>query len=376
MYRRKVVMGYSVKAVKSKHRNWRLLVERNVETGAKRVRKYDSIPEDKLGLHGFHSEMTLEDARRKASTLNRLKEEQRHVERKVKITEEMAAKELRDSLIMSDEVAFRAWCLKEHRINLDEGKLGAHWRAAKAVLRDLAVLPPDYYDARRRIYHWFLDKTLSVEYLKKVLRFVNLYGRYYGKTYKAYFEDVPYPTGKDREDINDAWHEDPDNRSKAALPLTPGALKSAHSKLLPEHYRWLYLSLWLGLRPNEVDGLKDPKRFKTSQEGKTTILHVYQSKLKGIARDKRWKLIPLLEDEQKVIPAILEEEFRRPLVKTISAHFGPGHNTYSGRKGFETLMRDRGHPFDYVSSWLGHQSLDRTWKSYTDRTRARYDRTE
>lgn len=367
-------MGYSVKSVKSKRRTWRLLIEKNAFVEARRVRKYDSVPEDKLGLHGFHPGMTIEQARLKAAALNSVKEERRHTERKVKITEEMAVKELREALVVQDEADFRVWCRNEHRVDLSVGKLSAHWRAAKRLLRDMAILPPEYYDSRRRIYFWFSDQTLSVEYLKKVLRFVNLYGDYYGKTYKVYFKAVPYPTGKDREDVNDAWHSDSDNKSKAALPLTPQALEGAKEKLKPEHYNWVYLSLWLGLRPSEVDSLKFAKNFKVTREKDTDILHVYQSKLRTISRDKRWKLIPLVEREQKSIPEMLKEEFKRPLVKTLTAHFGEGHNTYSGRKGFEALMHDRGHPFDYVSSWLGHQSLDRTWKSYTDRTRARFNR--
>lgn len=362
-------MGYAVKKARGKNRTWKLLFE----TRKDGLRRAPAIPTDKLGLHGFHSGMSIEEARDKASKLNADAEKKRHAGRKVAITEQMAEAELREALTVPDEAVFKEWCDREHRIELKGTKLAHHWTAAKRVIKSLSVLPPDYYDSRRRIYRHFADNALSVEYLKKVLRFVNLYGKFYARTFRVFFEEVPYPTGRDREEINDAFF-DSGKRSKAALPLTPEALDSSESSLNPEHYRWLYLSLWLGLRPNEVDALKDPKRLTISRENNTVILHVYQSKLKGIARDKRWKLIPLIEPEQKAIPVMLKEGFKRPLVKTIAGHFGVGHNTYSGRKGFEKLMGERGHQFDYVSSWLGHQSLDRTWKSYTDRTRARFNR--
>lgn len=367
-------MGYAVKPAKSRHRSWKLLFETRKKINGKMERRAPAIPTEKLGLHGFHTGMSIDEARDKASKLNADAELKRHAERKVTITEQMAEAALRDALTVPDEDAFKTWCNTEHRIELVGTKLAHHWTAAKRVIKSLGVLPPDYFESRRKIYRYFADEELSVEYLKKVLRFVNLYGKYYARTYRLYFEDVPYPSGRDREEINDAFF-DSGKRSKAALPLTPELLAGAASGMAPEHYRWLYLSFWLGLRPLEVDALKDPQRFKVTRDKNVTVLHVYQSKLKGIARDKRWKLIPLVEPEQKAIPVILKEEFKRPLVKTIAHWFGIGHNTYSGRKGFESVMRERGWAFDAVSAWLGHQSLDRTWKSYTDRSRVRLNRT-
>jgi hypothetical protein len=37
---------------------------------------------------------------------------------------------------------------------------------------------------------------------------------------------------------------------------------------------------------------------------------------------------------------------------------------YGGRKGFTDLMLSKGNTIENISIWMGHSTLDRTWRSY------------
>lgn len=370
-------MGYVVKKANGKKRPFKLQFETSNHSTGKRVKKSPSIPFEEWGTHGFRPTMTIEEARTRAHQLNADSEEKRHSLRKVAIGERIE-KENRDlALSISDERDFIAWCEDEHRIEFKgENKLESHWQCAKRVIAKLGLKPADYYPRRRKIYRWFEDEKLSLDYLKKVLRFVNLYGDFIAHTYSTYFKAVPYPKGQDRQDIANAYRKS-GKPSKEARPLTHELLTASEPEWKPEQYRWLYLSLWLGLRPEEVDNLKNPDLHKWEKDSEgTLVLIVYQTKLERTVEEKnRWKRIPLIYPEQAIIPDLMKLDLERPLVKTMRRIFkGKSYGTYSGRKGFEALLVDRGQSFQYVSAMLGHQKTDITYQKYMDRTKARYDK--
>ena len=132
--------------------------------------------------------------------------------------------------------------------------------------------------------------------------------------------------------------------------------------------KWIYLSVWLGLRPKEVDQLlrEAMSRIETLPCG-TQAVWVYQTKLTSIPHDRRWKPIPLIFKEQKCIARLItKREFERPLGKTIKRYFGERTTLYGGRKGFTDLMLGRGQRLEDISQWLGHRSIERTWRNYKD----------
>jgi tyrosyl-tRNA synthetase len=118
----------------------------------------------------------------------------------------------------------------------------------------------------------------------------------------------------------------------------------------------------------EVDNLKlgDRAWYLAQQEGHT-VFACYQWKLVSVPREKRWKFIPVLFAEQeRAIEIIRSGNFKRPLPKFIKKHLAKNANTYGGRKGFESLMRSKGRTFTEAQAWLGHASIETTWKSYRD----------
>jgi hypothetical protein len=367
-------MGYAVKnnpnGLVSKFKLY-LRTKRLTQDGTyKRDDKY--VPPGEYKLHGFSTELSFEEAQKRASDLNAQAEVKRYAAKKADAAERVREEAKAFEAFVTDEEEFLKYAEANLRFaSIKSNKFQSHWHRTKAMIAELKLTPPEFEDNARKIYRYFADRAHAIGYCQKLLRCLNLYGKFYAKRYKVYVAEVPYPSGYDKSDIEDAYFEaNPDGGE--SKPLSPALL--AKLKDLPEEqYNWMHLSMWLGLRPNEVDLLKKSGQIKWETVEGVTVLWVMQDKLKKLPRPKRWKLIPFVEPEQADLKALIESgKFERPLVKNIAARIGDGYTLYAGRKGFEDLMMTRGHAFDHVSQWLGHQSLNRTWNNYVDRTKVRF----
>lgn len=124
----------------------------------------------------------------------------------------------------------------------------------------------------------------------------------------------------------------------------------------------------MGLRPQEVDNLKNKELWNIEENCSLKILWVFQTKIVSLPHEDRWKPIPILFDEQEFALRIIKsQKIQRPLVKTVHHYFGEGIDLYGGRKGFVDLMLSKGHTLENISVWMGHSTLERTWKSYKQR---------
>ncbi|MBI3295429.1 MAG: site-specific integrase [Deltaproteobacteria bacterium] len=167
--------------------------------------------------------------------------------------------------------------------------------------------------------------------------------------------------------IEDAFFE-ANAKGLASEPLTVELLQGAKDELRKDHYNWLFISVWFGLRPLEIDELQDKDTWTIRKEGNIQVFTVYQSKLTSISRDKRWKLIPILfPEEEEAMRIIKSGEFSRPLVKTLETKVGEGITCYGGRKNFTDLMLDKGYSLESISAWMGHSSIETTWQKYKNR---------
>lgn len=119
----------------------------------------------------------------------------------------------------------------------------------------------------------------------------------------------------------------------------------------------------------EVDNLNNDEHWRVEilPNGRK-ILWVYQTKIIALPPEDRWKPIPIICDQQEFGLRIIElQSFRRPIMKTMRRYFGPGTDLYGGRKGFSDLMLSKGQLFENISIWMGHSTLNRTWRSYKAR---------
>jgi integrase len=239
----------------------------------------------------------------------------------------------------------------------------------------LRILPSEYKDNSKKIYKYFIEKRISLNYCSRILSVLNRWGKFQSKITHSFYDNVPLPRGNEQSRIAQAQQTKRGKETELgvrteSLPLSPEILESAKSKFSTEQYNWLKLSVWFGLRPEEVDSLKDSKCFRVDYNLKTKIkvLHIYQSKLQSVAEDKRWKKVPIIFDEQEdCIDIVKNGSFERPLHKTVRKYAGKGITLYGGRKNFVDMMLDKGQRLEDISLWLGHKDISTTWGHYKNR---------
>lgn len=361
-------MGYYIKRVyrKDKTSDWKLQFISQKDGKTKTV----DIPKAKLQEHLFYPSMSYDEARNKQALLNKDIEQKRRAAARLKIQSRIESENHDLSFAFPDESEFKKWVVETQRFaQFKHNKFDSNWHCAKKVVAELKLQPLEYAEKKRLIYRWFKERHLSIAYLKRIVRLLNLYGQFHGKTYKIYIDKLEMPKSYDRSDIDDSYHKK-NPTGNASKPLTPESLESAQSKLKSEIYNWLYISVWTGMRPSEIDALITAPTYETYEREGVKYLRIYQPKLTSISREKRWKVIPLVEPEQFcILKIIASKKFKRPLVKKIVDCFGDGYGTYSGRKGFTDLMLSREHSLEDISLWLGHQDISMTWKAYKDKQR-------
>lgn len=343
-------------------------------------------PVDKKAVRdiGFKEEWSVDQAKAHCSQLNKERSLLREKVRKAakRVTELKTVNEVLFPQERIDE--FKA-LLEEENFGSEEhlNKLYTHFNFIQAMCNELKIQPVEYKEAAKKIYKYFIKKKISPNYSSRIISLLNRWGRFVSKANGSFFEAVPVPKGRELSAIADAQQTKSGKDTELGVrtesaPLLPAKLESAKDKLLAENYNWLKISVWFGLRPEEVEELHNEKSFKIEYniKSKLYVLHVYQPKLQSVASDKRWKTIPVLFDEQKeCIEIIKKGSFRKPIYKTMRKYIGDGITLYGGRKGFTDLMLELDQKFEDVSAWLGHKNINTTWKHYKEKQEIRYTET-
>lgn len=363
-------MAYRVKSVKrTKGPQFKVQFE-SFENGA---RKTQDIPKERWPNYGFAPGMTIEQAREVRDSLNSAAHLERHQVRRAKIEERLRSEDRVECAYLPD-IYVREFEEKTFKRRSSHKKLPSYWRQTKATIRAIALPPKDWGDNREAIYDHFSAKGISVSYVQKLIGLLNKYGAFYCRKSKEYFEEITQPTGVERERIADANHVTPGKGNKKSDPITPGMLEGIRASVTEQHYNWLFISIWLGLRPQEVCSLKDVRNFRISKFSGVPVIEIYQPKLVALPREKRWKSIPcFLPEMQKAVELAKSGKFKRPLQKSVIAWFGDSRiGLYGGRKGFTELMHCHGQSLEDISAWMGHTSVDRTWKDYKDKSKVNF----
>jgi integrase len=351
-------------------RQWRLIHE-TYENG-KRVAK--QVPRDALIGFGFSPDLSLEQAKARAKQLNQSQKLER--EKQVDQARRAARIQVVESVYLPQDLAgLFTEHLEEESFGGDEHKLRlqSHWKYIQDMIAELEIHPQDFHRNANRIYRYLIEDEVSIDYAGKLIRVLNLWGLYVSEKRQAFFRPVALPRGLVRERIAD--NHNSTGVRKASAPLPPAVLESARQQLtVVGNYEWLYVSVWLGLRPEEVDQLRDRTTWKTTTIRGATVIQIYQSKLVRVPKNQRWKSIPLITKQQERALEFIESGvLKRPLYKTMATVFGEGITLYGGRKGFVRLMKDHGQNVNNISQWLGHKSVNRTKFSYEEFDDVRFD---
>lgn len=322
---------------------WRVRHDRY--EGPKRLSR--RIPVKEYSQVGFSEHMTLLEARERAKQLTATTALKRQEEKRQGIKDRIRAQETRLAALIPHEGGFA--------LLLDTNRQQMQWRAAKELIIALPVSYAHWSEAKSRIYSYFLEKKWGVDYSRRLIKLMNRYGRYVARLQGTMYEDIPPLYGHYKERLVDA------SRKQKSLPLSPEELEKAKGTLAVEHYRWIFLTIWFGLRPEEADGTPSV----VEQQGHTW-LRVYQSKLTSLPKAKRLKFIPILFPEQWEGIKLLAERRERPSrarMKKVKA----GAGLYAGRHGFIQLMKSRGRGPNEAHKWMGHTNINRTLEVYWDK---------
>lgn len=375
-------MGYCIKKLSKKKSEpkWKVqYTSRKKEDAINKDVKFPSrswdIPKSRWSGLGVRKGMRIEEAKERCSQLNAQATLKRNEELRIKYQEKLKQEDLKARAylpqIYKDEFEQRYFYDRD-REKIKKNKNLVHWRSAQKLMLDLRIDPSDWYDEVFQIYDWFVTRKYSPAYVKQILNSLNNWGYFLCKKLDKPFLPIPSPRGFERARLIDAYYSK-NEKGKASAPTTPEHLESAKENFVEDQYNWLYLSVWFGLRPKEVDNLKENSKIM-KDEADNYILWVYQTKIVSAPPMMRWKPIPIILPEQKVgLKIIKEQSFSRPLVKTVRRYIGRNHTLYGGRKGFTDLMISKKQSLENISQWLGHSTIERTWKHYKNKLAVHYD---
>lgn len=249
-------------------------------------------------------------------------------------------------------------------------RLYSHFKFIQDMVLKLKITPKDYSDKAGHFYHYLKEKQASVDYAKKLIQMLNLWGRFVARRQGTFFEPVPMPPRKMKGAIAKAQRTKKGVRRESER-LTLDMFKTLRPKLTLEEGNWIHCSFWLGLRPIEVDQLTELPELEVilNEDGKTRVLVVFQTKLEGEIEEEGYKYIPLLYPEQDEAVELLKSRIvKRPNPKKLKLLSGHAIDVYCGRKGFADLMQSLGQRIEDSSVWLGHKDIRTTRKHYKDRS--------
>lgn len=377
-------MGYYIRELKNKisHPNWKVQFitykkSEATSTKTKRPRREWDVKKNRWESLGFIESMTIEQSQARAKQLNAKLESRRQEEKRHKIEEEqlLLKQKFTASIpeIYKDEFELKYLTGRFQDAGWKKRFLTG-WRASQKMLIEVGHDPSEWFENKYLFYDYLYKKQFSFSYIKKILSITNIWGFFLSRRLGQRFSRIPTPRGTERARLIEAYYEKSGGRSNCSDPITPELLENAKMNFKPQQYNWLYISVWLGLRPMEIDQLKEDKyvRLQSDIHG-NPILWVYQTKLTSVPPRNRWKLIPIIFKEQlEALTIIKNKDMTRPHVKRIRKIFG-GHTTlYGGRKGFTDLMLGQQQDFIHISQWMGHSTIERTWRSYKSRKITHY----
>jgi hypothetical protein len=331
--------------------------------GNKRSQRH--VPKREWKALGFDETVDLETAKLKTKQLNQEAWLQKLEAKRNKIEQRLKEEDAIECVYLPEIVVNKF----ENKISRKQNMM-SHWRSAKRAIRFVKLHGWEFRRYPEKFYDYWRSESTSPSYVKKMIRILNDWGQFVSDEMNHEFSKMKGPSGADLTPIAKAYYK-LRPRGNESYPVSYDQLKEAKDKLRIDNYNWIYLTIWLGLRPEEVDYLKQEYHMVT--QGEVTAIDVFQPKLINQPEHKQWKLIPLLYLEQRIALQIIEAgNYKRPLVKTMERVFGDGFKLYAGRKGFEHQMIEvKGHEIETVAAWMGHQKIQTLWDKYRNRRKIR-----
>lgn len=361
-------MGFRVKPVKRlKGPQYKILFE----WFDGQERKTRSVTKDEWLQHGFRFDMSIDQAKAHMKALNAQERLSQKEKRRQKAYARVDEVRLAQSALFPPE-----YVTEFEQIKLGESpKARSYWNKAREIIWKLQLPLREWEPKKELFYRAFLEQEMSPAYVEKVLPLINRWGEFYSDKCDKAFRRIPPPHREWAKRLRKAYNRREEGRgNKKSAALKPITLYRAEHKFLPAEYRWLYLSVWFGLRPGEVDLLSKSSgefTWKIREVAGEKRLYVFQPKNEG-DEDKEWKYIPCQQPEQVEGLKLVGKELKRPSQFKMFDRFGGTITLYGGRQGFVKLMKFFQAEYHQISQWLGHAELDRTYRDYTKRLEEDY----
>lgn len=378
-------MGYYIKSLPLKKSNppWKVqfISSKKCDTQnskAKKPKREWDVPKVRWLSLGFADSMNIAEAKSRGRQLNVQNQLKRQEEQLLKIADQQNQFQLRHDSVLPSEfvVEFERIFIRKKDSQTEQGlrkntRGYTVWRASQRMIIAIGIEPSHWIYHSRQIYEYMISQKMSVRYAYSVLSLANLWGYFICHKMARPFLPVKPPRGFDRARLIEANCEKVSGVTRASKSISPNDVEKTKFHINQPNFNWLFISVWFGLRPKEIDGLHDPELWKVEiLPAGRKILWVFQTKIIALPREDRWKPIPIIFEEQKFALRIIESgNFKRPLIKTMAKYFEKGTTAYAGRKGFSDLMLSKEQSFENISVWMGHSTLQRTWKSYKSRRR-------
>jgi integrase len=339
------------------------------------IRKVVTVPVTAYASLGFRPDMSLEEAKARASQINKLTNLQ---SKKISASSrrvELLNTENKLYLPASDVERFETELSEMYADNPYRHEITLrYWRAAQLLILELGIDPKDFRASNHRLINLFKKRKWSHDYIKRITRILNMWGACVCRHRGSLFEPLPKLSSIQVQSINDKRDGLKGVRTEA-VPLSWTTIKNKRTTFendgLIAQWNWLKIAAVFGLRGLEVDNLKKGKQFgfvKYDSHQNVQVLMIYQTKLVSVSKEHRWKPIPVVLPEQKEAVLLIHSgEFKRPLHKTLHRIFGDGIQTHSPRKAFTDYMLDNGFQLEDISTFMGHHSIDMTWRKYKSR---------
>ena len=234
--------------------------------------------------------MTNSEAKTRAKQLNAQRYLKRQEEkiRKIRV-EKLEARKRYDAFLPSEFVTeFENRFIRKRDSQTEQGlrsttRAFVTWNAAQRMIIAISVDPSEWFYFTYQIYDYFFEQKMSLRYLSSVIKIANLWGFYFSRKLARPFLPIPQPQGYERQRLADANLEKTHGVSRASKPIAPSELEQVRGTLNERNFNWIFLSVWFGLRPKEVDSLHQQEfwRIETTTNG-SKILWIFQTKIIGV----------------------------------------------------------------------------------------------
>lgn len=387
---RRSLGSYYIK--KNSSGTWSLLLE-SYEAGK---RSQETISKALYYKFGLRPEMTAQQAREEIHKYNFLRKNENK-----EVRSQLLALKRSDKLVGINQTLFPPLLVKKFTERIDELTATPRYKVRMSgvfavvqemVSKHIKVMPSEYTDEIGKITNYFKKRQFSVSYSMDIIYMLNWWSKFYAKQTGTYFEKIEGLKPNARISIAQAHSFKTEGIRTTALPVDESVLKRMKTGINPANEKevlwlnWVECAYRFGLRPSELDRIIG--NVETQKENGVEVLVVEQTKTVFDSADReKEKYIPVLCEEQaECLEKIMDGKLKRPSPKWIHKMAKDPKKKYKNHEKYDCYSPRKGatdywlvelkQTLENCALFLGHRSIETTWKHYKNKTKVFFDQTD